>query len=86
MMVMPANMDEADGIEAMAKARELGITELAFSKLDETTRPGKLINWIATGATTSYCCFGPEVAEQMGWLSARAMTALLTSHARAREE
>jgi flagellar biosynthesis GTPase FlhF len=84
-MVIPANMDEADGIRALSQARELGITELALSKLDETTRPGKLINWIATGAAVSYCSYGPEVPEQMGWLSPKALTALLASHAEAKE-
>jgi len=83
--VIPANMDEADGIRALSQARELGITELALSKLDETTRPGKLINWIATGAVISYCSYGPEVPEQMGWLSGKALTALLANHAEAKE-
>ena len=85
-MVLPANMDEADGVETLSQARELGITELALSKLDETTRPGKLINWIATGSVISYCSFGPEVPEQMGWLSAKALTALLVSHVETKEK
>jgi len=85
-MVIPANMDEADGIKALSQARELGITELALSKLDETSRPGKLINWIATGAAVSYCSFGPEVPEKMGWLSGKALTALLVSHVETKEK
>jgi len=85
-MVLPANMDEADGIRALSQAQELGIKELALSKLDETTRPGKLINWIATGAAISYCSFGPDVPEQMGWLSAKALTALLANHVEAKEK
>ncbi len=84
-MVIPANMDEADGFKGILQARELGITELAITKLDETSRPGKLINWIATGPVVSYCSYGPEVPEQMGWLSAKALTALLANHAEAKE-
>jgi len=81
-VVIPANMDEADGIEALSYARSLDITELFLSKLDETARPGKLVNWIGAGAAISYCSFGPEVANQVGWLSAKALTALLASHAK----
>ena len=84
-VVLPANMDEADGMETLQRAEEMGIRELAFSKLDETSYPGKLINWAATGMAISYCSFGPEITEQMGWLSAKAITALLDSHARTKE-
>ncbi len=80
-VVMPANMDEVDGMETLVQAQRMDITELALSKLDETVRPGKLINWMATGATISYCSFGPEVPDSMGWLSAKVLTAMLTSHA-----
>jgi len=84
-IVLPANMDEADGMETLLKVQDLGIREMAFSKLDETSYPGKLINWAATGVAISYCSFGPEIPEQMGWLSAKAMTALLDSHAKTKE-
>jgi len=84
-VVLPANMDEADGMETLLKAQEMGIRELAFSKLDETAYPGKLINWAAAGMAISYCSFGPEIPEQMGWLSAKAITALLDSHAKTKE-
>ena len=84
-VVLPANLDEADGMEMLLKAQEMGIGELAFSKLDETAFPGKLINWAATGMSLSYCSFGPEIPEQMGWLSAKAITALLDSHAKTKE-
>lgn len=84
-VVLPANMDEADGMETVLKAQEMDIGEIAFSKLDETSYPGKLINWAATGVAISYCSFGPEIPEQMGWLSARAITALLDSHAKTKE-
>ena len=84
-IVLPANMDEADGMETLIKAQDMGIREIAFSKLDETSYPGKLINWAATGVAISYCSFGPEIPEQMGWLSAKAITALLDSHARTKE-
>ena len=84
-IVLPANMDEADGMETLLKAQELGIREITFSKLDESSYPGKLINWAATGIAISYCSFGPEIPEQIGWLSAKAITALLDSHAKTKE-
>jgi flagellar biosynthesis GTPase FlhF len=84
-IVLPANMDEADGMEILLKAQDMGIREMAFSKLDETSYPGKLINWAATGVAISYCSFGPEIPEQMGWLSAKAITALLDSHTKTKE-
>jgi len=84
-IVLPANMDEADGMETLLKAQDLGVREMAFSKLDETSYPGKLINWAATGVAISYCSFGPEIPEQMGWLSAKAITALLDSHTKTKE-
>ena len=77
-VVLPANMDEADGLKALILARNLGITELILSKLDETVRPGKLLNWAATGAPVSYCSFGPDVSEQTGRLSPRSLASLLT--------
>ncbi|ATX78601.1 flagellar biosynthesis protein FlhF [Mariprofundus aestuarium] len=84
-IVLPANMDEADGMETLLKAQEMGVNEMAFSKLDETSYPGKLINWAATGLAISYCSFGPEIPDQMGWLSAKAITALLDSHTKTKE-
>ncbi len=85
-LVLPANMDESDGMAIIIKAQELGINELACSKLDETAHPGKLINWAAPGLHISYCSFGPGALDQMGWLSARGMTALLNSHVNTREQ
>ncbi len=79
-LVMPANMDEVDGMEMLAKAGALEVNQLAFTKLDETSRPGKIVNWAAAfGMRLSYCSFGPEVPEQMGWLTPQALTALLSS-------
>ncbi|MFQ5356169.1 MAG: ATP-binding protein [Mariprofundaceae bacterium] len=80
LLVLPANMDETDGITSINQVRPMGIVELAVSKLDETSRPGKIINWAAADVSLSYCSFGPEVPDQMGWLSAKALTALLRSH------
>lgn len=79
-LVMPANMDEMDGMEMLSKAGTLEVDQLAFTKLDETSRPGKIVNWAAAfGMNLSYCGFGPEVPEQMGWLTPHALTALLSS-------
>ena len=79
-LVMPANMDEMDGMEMLAKADALGVNQLAFTKLDETSRPGKIVNWAAASQIDlSYCSFGPDVPDQMGWLTPHALTALLGS-------
>ena len=59
----------------------MNMTDIAFSKLDETQKPGKIVNWsIASALPVSYCSFGPEVPEQMGWLNPRGLTALLSKH------
>jgi flagellar biosynthesis GTPase FlhF len=79
-LVMPANMDEMDGMEMLAKTGAMEVTHLAVTKLDETSRPGKIVNWAAAfGMPLSYCSFGPDVPEQMGWLTPQALTALLSS-------
>jgi len=79
-LVVPANMDEMDGMEILERAGTLEVNRLAFTKLDETSRPGKIVNWAAAfGIDLSYCSFGPEVPEQMGWLTPQALTALLSS-------
>jgi len=79
-LVMPANMDEMDGMEMLAKAGGLEVSQLAITKLDETSRPGKIVNWgAAFGIPLSYCSFGPEVPEQMGWLTPQALTSILSS-------
>ncbi|MDX8396541.1 MAG: GTP-binding protein [Mariprofundaceae bacterium] len=79
-LVMPANMDEEDGLEMLAKAEDLNISQLAFTKVDETLRPGKIVNWATVSEMSlSYCSFGPDVPEQMGWLTPQALTTLLGS-------
>jgi flagellar biosynthesis GTPase FlhF len=82
-MVLPANMDEEDGMQQLARLTTSKITDIAFSKLDETERPGKIVNWaITAGLPMSYCSFGPEVPEQMGWLTPQSLTTLLGRHNR----
>jgi len=78
-MVLPANLDEADGEALLAQAKGLNISHLAFSKLDETNRCGKIINWaIPSRLQLCYCTFGTDVPGQMGWLSPKSMTTLLS--------
>ncbi len=84
-VVLPASMDEADGLKTLMLARKLGITELILSKLDETVRPGKLLNWAATGASISYCSFGPDVSEQTGRLSPHSLASLFADHINRKE-
>jgi len=79
-LVLPANMDEEDGMQLFARPQTPDMTDIAFTKLDETQRPGKIINWsIASGLPLGYCSFGPEVPEQMGWLTPAGITSLLGS-------
>jgi len=78
-MVLPANLDEADGEALLAQAKGLKISHLAFSKLDETGRCGKIINWaIPSRLQLCYCTFGTDIPGQMGWLSPKSMTTLLS--------
>jgi len=78
-MVLPANLDEADGEAILAQAKGLNISHLAFSKLDETGRCGKIINWaIPSRLQLCYCTFGTDIPGQMGWLSPKSMTTLLS--------
>jgi len=82
-LLLPANMDEEDGMQQLKHPAIAKMTDIAFSRLDETQKPGKIINWsLASSLAMSYCSFGPEVPEQMGWLNARGLTTLLNSHHR----
>jgi len=82
-MVIPANMDEEDGMQQLSHNGTSGLTDIAFTKLDETRTPGKVVNWsVSAGLPMSYCSFGPDVPEQMGWLTAHALTSLLSKNAR----
>ena len=82
-MVIPANMDEEDAMQQLSHHRASDMTDIAFSKLDETQKPGKIVNWsISAKLPMSYCSFGPEVPDQMGWLTAQTLTTLLGKHSR----
>ena len=86
-IVMPASLDEADGLMMLKRAQAMEMTQIAFTKLDETTRPGKIVNWAeASRMPMSYCSFGAEVPGQMGWLSPKALTAILVKHHKQQEE
>ncbi len=77
-LVLPANIDEEDGMRIIARQERIGATDFALTKLDETARPGKIVNWcIASGLPVSWCAFGPEVPEQTGWLTPQGLGALL---------
>jgi len=82
-LLLPANMDEEDGMQQLKHPAISNMTDIAFSRLDETQKPGKIINWsFAAGLPMSYCSFGPEVPEQMGWLNAQGLSTLLSKHHR----
>jgi len=79
-LVMPANMDENDGMALLAESDAIQMTELAFTKLDETACPGKIINWaMVSKLGLSYGSYGSDVPGQMGWLTPQSLTALLES-------
>ncbi len=83
-LVLPANIDEEDGMRIIARQERIGATDFAVTKLDETARPGKVVNWcIASGLPVSWCAFGPEVPEQTGWLTPQGLGALLGASERA---
>jgi len=86
-LVMPANMDEKDGMALLAESDAIQMTELAFTKLDETARPGKIINWaMVSKLGLSYGGFGSDVPGQMGWLTPQSLTALLESQSQRMKE
>ena len=85
-LVIPATMDEEDSMHMMRDAAGIAPTDLVFSKIDEAARPGKLVNLAAaTGLPLSYCSFGPDVPEHMGWLSPKSMLSLFTSKTKLKE-
>lgn len=78
MLLLPANLDEADGMATLGAAAEMHLTDLLPGKLDETATAGKVVNWAAmSGLPLSYCSFGPAVPDQMGWLSPKTLATLL---------
>ncbi|MBF0282220.1 MAG: hypothetical protein HQM07_06605 [Zetaproteobacteria bacterium] len=78
MLVLPAHME---GANAMAVAKALAgmkPTDLVFTKIDESVRIGNMINIAAaTKLPLSYCGFGVDVADHLGWLSPRSLMSLL---------
>ena len=73
LLLLPAGLHEADGRAQMERARQLGARRLIFSKIDETTRPGGMVNltmdgsWKIDSVTT-----GQRVPED--WMAASATT------------
>jgi len=78
-IVMPANIDESDAMDLLNQSWPLKPTDLVISKLDETGRPGKLLNLaIASGLSLSYCSSGMEVPDDMGWLTPESLAAVIS--------
>ena len=78
MLLLPANLDEADGMATLEVAAGLYLTDLLPGKLDETATAGKVVNWAArSGLPLSYCSFGSSVPDQMGWLNPKTLATLL---------
>jgi len=81
MMLLPANLDEADGFALLNAAANWNLTDLLTSKLDETSRIGKVVNWAAVARLPlSYCSFGPAVPDQLGWLNPTTLASLLSKN------
>jgi len=79
-IVMPANIDESDAMDLLNQSWRLNPTDLVISKLDETGRPGKLLNLaIASGLALSYCSSGMEVPDDMGWLTPESLTSVISA-------
>ena len=80
MLLIPASLDESDGMKLIDTAAELNITDLAYSKIDATGMIGKVVNWsAASGAPLSYCSYGNDASEGIGLLTPRSLTSLLAS-------
>jgi len=81
MLLLPANLDEADGLALLNAAANRNVTDLLTSKLDETSRIGKVVNWAAAARLPlSYCSFGPAVPDQLGWLNPTTLATLLSKN------
>ncbi len=77
-LVLPAHLDEEDGMRWMEAAKRLGADHLAITHLDAAARPGKLLNWAAASRLAlSFCSFGPDATGKLGWLSPRSILAVL---------
>jgi len=87
MLVMPASLDESDGMNLIDAASALNITDLAYSKVDETCMIGKLVNWSAASRIAlSYCSYGHDASEGIGLLTPRSLTSLLASQCTVRNK
>ncbi len=79
MLVMPITIDEIDGSCFYERIRNMSVTELAVTKLDEGSRPAKAINFAANfNLPFSYCSSGASVSDGVGWLSPDALSTMLT--------
>ncbi len=78
LLVLPANLDEADAVAIFDRAQCFQATELAMTKLDDSVRLGKVVNFAAISRLPlSYCSFGPSVSDQVGWMSPSSLGDLL---------
>ncbi|RME86545.1 MAG: hypothetical protein D6771_01685 [Zetaproteobacteria bacterium] len=81
--VMPATLDEEDGMALLQLAKHMRADHLAITCLDLTRRPGKVLNWAAASALKlSFCSFGADVPERTGWLAPDTVWAALFARGR----
>lgn len=79
MLVMPITIDEVDASCFYERIRNMSVSELVVTKLDEGSRPAKAINFAANfDLPFSYCSSGASVSEGIGWLSPDALSTMLT--------
>lgn len=65
-LAVQATIHPLDGIAAIKKFEMYGADCLALTKLDETTRPGAMIELVAeSNLPLAYCCMGQRVPEDL---------------------
>lgn len=78
-LVLPINIDEVDALRFFEKVRGYSLTDLAVTKLDEGTMPGKVVNFsVNLQLPFSYSSSSPGISEGIGWVSPDSLNALLT--------
>lgn len=77
-LVMPAYMDEQECINFIDVLSPADPTDLVPTKIDETGKPGKVINMaVNSGLALSYCSIGADVPDDLSRLTPESILATL---------
>jgi len=76
-ITIAGNIEEKDSKKAIINAVNMGGDEIAFTKLDETSNIGKIIDLAGNKLKLSYCSHGQNIPEDLGWLSSEGLMDLL---------